>query len=138
MLKTLGWSAQRRFNRWGRGLLIGLAVVVFTLPPAWTFAASLNILPDDNASPPAWTWPPSVENYLEIGVAEPGFVQELTTSISVSVTSTLLTIIVSFLAAYSLACSPFRGSQLWAQGFLVLASLPVMAYIIPLSDCSLA
>jgi hypothetical protein len=55
-------------------------------------------------------------------------------SISVSVTATVLTIALAFLAAYGMARSYLRNSRTIIQAFLILASLPVMAYIIPLSD----
>jgi multiple sugar transport system permease protein len=76
----------------------------------------------------------SLASYLEIGIAEPGFARELTTSLGVSITATALTIAISFAAAFSLARSRFRGIRLTMQGLLVLASLPVMAYVIPLND----
>lgn len=128
------WTTKKRRQGWVRALLLGLAVFVFLLPLLWTFLASWGITPDDTSSPPTWTWPPTVENYLQIGVAEPGFMTELAASISVSVTASLLTIFVAFLAAYSLARSRFGGARTGLQAFLILASLPVMAYIIPLSD----
>jgi multiple sugar transport system permease protein len=56
------------------------------------------------------------------------------TSLIVAITATLLTIGTAFLAAYSLARWRFRGRRAVVQGFLVLASLPAMAYVIPLSD----
>ena len=56
------------------------------------------------------------------------------TSLLLATTATVLTIGAAFLAAYSLARWRFRWRRLVAQGFLVLASLPVMAYVIPLSE----
>jgi len=117
-----------------RGIFLGLVLLVFLLPLLWTFLASLGITPDDTNSPPVWTWPPTVQNYLEIGVAEPGFLGELEMSLFISVTATLLTTGVALLAAYSLARTPGKRILPEVQAFLILASLPVMAYIIPLSD----
>ena len=132
--RALGWRTQRRWRDWVRALLLGGAVVIFTFPLAWTVLASFRITPDDATSLPTWT-SPTVANYTEeIGVAEPTFAQELATSTGLSLTATLLTITVSFLAAYSLVRSRFRGKRLLVQSLLILASLPVMAYIVPLSD----
>ena len=64
----------------------------------------------------------------------PGFLQVYATSLIVSITATLLTIGTAFLAAYSLARWRFRGTRAVVQSFLVLASLPAIAYVIPLSD----
>jgi ABC-type glycerol-3-phosphate transport system permease component len=130
----LGWTAQRRWQRLARIGLLGVAALVFILPLAWTVLASFNIQPNDSASPPTWNWQPTVENYAEVGVAEPGFAWTLTTSTSLAALVTLLTITVGFLAAYSLVRSRFLGKALLVQSFLILASLPVMAYVIPLQD----
>jgi len=117
-----------------RAAVLGLALLACLLPLAWTALASFRVVPDNNQTPPSWT-PPMLDNYTgEIGVAEPTFAQELLTSTALSLATTLLTLALSFLAAYSLARSRFRGRRLLLQGSLVLASLPVMAYIIPLSE----
>jgi ABC-type glycerol-3-phosphate transport system permease component len=132
--RPLGIAAQKRATRWLRAALLALALVVFILPLAWTALASFRIVPDNTQSPPAWT-APSLDNYTgEIGIAEPTFVQELLTSAALSLGAAGLTVALSFLAAYSLARSRFRGRSLLVQGSLILASLPVMAYIIPLSE----
>ena len=41
---------------------------------------------------------------------------------------------IAFLVAYSLARSRFRGRNLFVQSFLILASLPVISYLIPLRN----
>jgi len=64
----------------------------------------------------------------------PGFPRVYATSLIVSITATLLTVGTAFLAAYSLARWRFRGTRAVVQSFLVFASLPAMAYVIPLSD----
>ncbi|MBI3763688.1 MAG: carbohydrate ABC transporter permease [Chloroflexi bacterium] len=127
------WAARRRGFVIRTALLIG-CVAIFILPLIWTALASFGVVPDETASPPAWTFPPTTANYAEIGIAEPTFAQELLTSTGLSIVVTLLTITVGFLAAYSLARSGFRRKRLVAQSFLLLASMPVMAYVIPLND----
>lgn len=132
--RSLSISAEKRAARWGRAILLGLALLVFVLPLAWTALASFRVLPDNSQSPPTWT-PPLLDNYTgEIGIAEPTFVQELGTSAGLSLAATGLTLALAFLAAYALARSRFRGRRLLVQGSLILACLPVMAYIIPLSE----
>ncbi len=131
---TRSWAASKRYQKGFRWFLLGLAIIVFLLPILWTFLASWGVFPDDTSSPPTWTWPPTFENYIQIGVAEPGFLPETAASISVAVTATVLTIAVAFLAAYGMARSRLRNSKTGIQAFLILASLPVMAYIIPLSN----
>lgn len=128
-----GSHGRRQRRGPGRGLLLAGALVAFLLPLAWTALASLGVRPR-GSGPPSLIWPPSFEYFGEVGIAEPHFWQELATSTGVSLAATLLTIVVSLLAAYGLARSEFRGKRFAAQGFLVLASLPVMAYAIPLGE----
>jgi len=132
--RALGIAGERRAARLLRAAVLGLAVLACLLPLAWTALASLRVVPDNTQSPPTWT-PPLLDNYTgEIGIAEPTFAQELSTSAALSLAATVLTVALSFLAAYGLARSRFSGRRLVLQGSLILASLPVMAYIIPLSE----
>ena len=116
-----------------RVVLLAVAMLVFLFPILWTALASIGVRPR-GFGPPALTWPPTFEYFGEVGVAEPHFWQELATSTGVSAAATLLTMVVSLLAAFGLARSVFRSRRFAAQGFLVLASLPVMAYAIPLGE----
>ena len=115
--------------------LVAIATV-FLLPIAWTLLASFGLVPDDATQPPSWTGRLGLEHFSEIGVAEPAFWQELATSSLAALAAACLTVAVAFPAAFGLARSRAVGSRTLTQGFLVLASLPVMAYVIPLSDIS--
>lgn len=117
-----------------RAALVAAALIAFLLPLAWTVLASFGLLPDNSSRPPSWRGPATLDHYAEIGIAEPAFWQELATSTVSSGCAAMLAVGAGFLAAYSLARAPFRSSRLVTQGFLVLASLPAMAYVIPLSD----
>ncbi len=129
-----GWRMQQRRDAWGRATFLGACVVAITLPLVWTVLASFDIRPDTLVWPPAWTLPPSIANYAEVLVQVPGFAEEFATSVAVSTAATLLAVTVAFLAAYYLARSRFRGRGLLVQGFLVLGTLPVIAFVIPLSE----
>lgn len=129
-----GWRMQRRWNALGRATFLGTCVLVILLPLLWTILASFNVKPNDTVSPPTWSLPPSTANYVEVLVEVPGFPREFWMSVAVSTTATLLTITVAFLAAYGLARSRFRGKNLLVQSFLVLGTLPVIAFVIPLSN----
>jgi len=120
--------------RAGRAILLFAALAAFLLPLAWTALAAFGVQPDNSTSPPSWTGPLTLGHFAEIGVAEPAFWQELATSTASALCAAALTVGVSFLGAYGLVRSHLRGGRILTQGFLVLASLPVMAYVIPLSD----
>ena len=110
----------------------GRGIIASVLPLAWTILASVGIRPDNTSTPPSWRLSPTLEAYTEIGTAEKGFWGELAASLTTSAASTLVTIVIAFLAAYSIVHSRMRGKERLMQAFLVLASLPVMAYAIPL------
>ncbi len=124
-------EVKRRKRR--RLVLIAIVLAVFSLPVLWTLLASVGVRPETGSFPPGWTMSPYLDEYAEIGVAEKGFWAELATSASTSTVSTVVTITVAFLASFALVHSRLRRKHRFAQGFLVLASLPVMAYVMPLN-----
>jgi multiple sugar transport system permease protein len=130
---SASWRSLKQRAQSVRALLLALVVIVLIAPLVWTLLASFNIQPDDSSTPPTWSWRPSLENYGEIGVVTPVFVDALASSITISTVATALTITVALLAAYGLARSIFRGVHLTVSSFLVLASIPVMAFAIPLA-----
>jgi multiple sugar transport system permease protein len=109
-------------------------VLGLTAPIGWTVLASFEIKPVGDLWPPGWTLPPSGASYVEVMTRIPGFPRVFGTSVLLATTATILTVGPAFLAAYSLARWRFRGQRLVVQAFLVLASLPAMAYVIPLRD----
>ncbi len=125
------WWIQQRRRGWLRMGLLSFLAFIFALPIVWTLLASFGVQPTTPAL--AWTWPPVLEHYQEIGVADPNFWQALATTSLISALATGLAVTLALLAAYSLVRSRFAGRHLLLQSFLLLASLPVMAYIIPLS-----
>ncbi len=125
--------ASVRSWRWRRILLLGLALVFFDLPLLWTVLAAFGVRPNNTAHPPTWSLPPTLNNYLEV-VTERNFLLQLGTSAVLSALTTFLTVAVAFLAAYSLSRVHFQGRRMLVQGFLILASLPVISYVIPLKD----
>lgn len=130
----MNWHRQRRRAAWARALLLALVTLVLLMPLVWTLLASFGLVPNNNTTPPTWTFPPTLAHYEEIGIAEPSFWQELLTSAALALTCTLLTVAIAFLAAYGLARARVRSHRALLACFLILASIPVMAYIIPLSE----
>ncbi len=126
--------ARRRRDAVIRILLLTVALVAFLLPLTWTVLASFGLLPDNSTRPPSWKGPITFDHFREVGIAEPSFWQELATSTAAAACAAALAVLCSFLAAFGLARSRFAGKSLLTEGFLVLASLPAMAYVIPLSD----
>jgi multiple sugar transport system permease protein len=128
------WRTQRRRREAIRAVLLGVALVVVLLPLVWTALAAIGIEPNNNASPPSWVGGPSLEHLADVTAVEPAFWQELATSLGVSGAAALWATTLSFLAAYGIARSIRPTLRRLSPGLLVLASLPVMAYVLPLSD----
>jgi ABC-type glycerol-3-phosphate transport system permease component len=131
---NLSWRAHRRRRVLIRAALIGAAMVVVLLPLLWTALAAIGVEPNNNTSPPSWVVAPSLGHLAEVSVVEPAFWQELATSVGVSAGAALLATALSFLAAYGIARSASPALRRLSPALLVLASLPVMAYVLPLSE----
>jgi len=129
-----GLRAQRRRDGVTRAVVLTAALAVFMLPLAWTALAAIGLRANNNTRPPSWVGSPTLDHFRDVGIAEPAFWQEIATSTASAACAAALTVAASLLAAYGLARSRFRGNRLLTQAFLVLASLPAMAYVIPLSD----
>jgi multiple sugar transport system permease protein len=123
-----------RKSHWWRWLFLGVISTGVILPLTWTVLASLGVQVNNTISPPSRSLPASFDGYLEIHSEQTFFWQEFATSILLSALTTLTTVAVSFLAAYSLARTRFRWRRLVVQGCLVLASLPAVSFVFPLSD----
>jgi ABC-type glycerol-3-phosphate transport system permease component len=128
------WRAQRRRRDAIRAVLLAVALVVVLVPLLWTALAAIGIEPTNNTSPPSWVGAPSLDHLADVTAVEPAFWQELGTSVGVSAAAALLATALSFLAAYGIARSMRTALRRLGPGLLVLASLPVMAYVLPLSD----
>jgi len=115
-----------------RAIVLCIGLAVFLVPLVWTALAAFGIVPDNSTRPPSWSGSFSLEHFADVGVAEPAFLEELATSTVAAAAAALITIAVSYPAAYALARS--RNTAGLAPVFVVLASLPAMAYVIPLSD----
>jgi ABC-type glycerol-3-phosphate transport system permease component len=126
--------ASRRRDAISRAVVLSAVLVVFLLPLGWTALAAFGLVPNNGTRPPSFAGALTLENFAEVGVAERTFWQELAASTISAACAALLTTVVSFVAAYGLARSRLRFERPLAQAFLVLASLPAMAYVLPLSD----
>jgi len=117
-----------------RLVIVAVALGAFLGPLVWTVLAACGVLPDNSTRPPSWSGSFSLQHFADVGAAEPAFWEELATSTVSAAAAALVTIAVSYPAAYALARSGGRGDRGLTPFFVVLASLPAMAYVIPLSD----
>ena len=117
-----------------RRIFLAVVVTIFILPVIWTALTSVGIQHVNTQSPPTWRFDLTLENYIQITSQQTFFWRELLTSIRLSLAVTGITITAAFMAAYSLARSTFRANQLIVNSFLILSSMPVISYVIPLDS----
>jgi ABC-type glycerol-3-phosphate transport system permease component len=117
-----------------RPLLLGMALVIALVPIAWTALAAVGIAPDNHTSPPSFVIAPTFDHLADVTTVEPAFWQELATSAGVSIAAAFISGAVAFLAAYAISRSGPAAARRLGPGLLVLATLPVMAYVLPLSE----
>ena len=124
-------AAERQHHARLRAVMLSVMLALFAAPLLITAFASFQLtlaLPLFSHTTPSWS------AYAEIGIAEPNFWRELMTSTGLSALCTMLAVGLSFPAAHALARSHSRHKTWLLQGCLVLASLPIMAYLIPLDE----
>lgn len=129
--------ARRRLARAGRLALLAGLVIALNLPLIWTLLASFGVTPRAGEQLLTWNWPPTLDNYREV-IAPGAIGGELLISAALSLAVTALALLAAFPAAFALARVRFRGRRFMIQGLLVCASLPVIAYVLPLHDLLLA
>lgn len=116
--------------------LIALGLAFFLtwalFPIYWVLSTSLKADPEIYALPPTlWPVAPTLKNYEEI-LFKSAFPQFITNSFVVAGAVTLLSMVVSALAAYPIARMRFGGRNVVARGIVVSYLLPPSLLFIPL------
>lgn len=108
-------------------ILIALGLF-FLIPLLWPILSSFN--PDATLSL-SWPKTPSLANFITI-ISDGTVVQPFTNSLILAVSTMLLTVIFSGLAAYPLSRYQFRFKRLLMYFILFTSALPVLALVTPL------
>lgn len=123
----------KRFLIWAT---IGITVLFFAFPPLWMVLSSFKTQMDILQQSPKWIFIPTFDNYIDIFSHQWGGGQIVTTllpnSIIVALASTVLTVMVSLLAAYGLSRYRFKGRKLIGFFFIVTRMLPPIGMVMPL------
>ncbi|WP_030611470.1 carbohydrate ABC transporter permease [Streptomyces fulvoviolaceus] len=128
-------SGRARLRRLGRsnplGALGGLVWLVIVLVPVyWVVVTSLRTREGYfEANPLSVPTDPTLENYRQ--VLDNGFTHYLLNSLVVTTGATLLTLAVSFLAAYAIVRGTSRALRWAFSVFLLGLAIPLQATIIP-------
>ncbi len=109
-----------------------IAILLFLLPVVWALAVSLK--PEGLGTDTVWDWflpPYTLENYPRVLLKSAVWTWFLN-SIIVAVVTTVVTLIVTPLAAYAIAKIKFRGSNFFYIYFILGLMIPVEAMVVPL------
>src|SRR3954471_1720319 len=122
---------QRRTLRWSYFFLI-LFVIFFLMPPIYMFITSLKTSAEIGAvTNPWWVYHPTLENYVNL-LTQKTFLTFFRNSAIVSVLVVSVTMVISVLAAFSLARMRFWGSATLATGVFLTYLIPDTLLFIPL------
>jgi multiple sugar transport system permease protein len=122
---------RRRALFWSYGFLIIFAAF-FLMPPIYMLITSLKSSSEISAlSNPWWVYHPTLQNYAAL-LTSKQFLTFFRNSAIVSVVVVAITMVVSVLAAYSLARMKFWGSATLATGVFLTYLVPETLLFIPL------
>ena len=122
---------QRRTLRWSYFFLI-LFVIFFLMPPIYMLITSLKTSAEIGAvTNPWWVYHPTLENYVNL-LTQKTFLTFFRNSAIVSVLVVSVTMVISVLAAFSLARMKFWGSATLATGVFLTYLIPDTLLFIPL------
>ena len=123
--------SRKRALYWSYFFLI-LFVIFFLMPPVYMFITSLKTSAEIGAiTNPWWVFHPTLSNYTTL-LSQKSFLTFFKNSAVVSVLVVSVTMVVSVLAAFSLARMKFWGSATLATGVFLTYLVPESLLFIPL------
>jgi multiple sugar transport system permease protein len=122
---------RKRALYWSYFFLI-LFVIFFLMPPVYMFITSLKTSAEIGAvTNPWWVYHPTLQNYVDL-LSQAQFLTFFKNSAMVAVCVVSVTMVVSILAAFSLARMKFWGSGMLATGVFLTYLIPESLLFIPL------
>ena len=122
---------RKRTLYWSYFFLI-LFVIFFLMPPVYMFITSLKTSAEIGAvTNPWWVYHPTLQNYIDL-LSQAQFLTFFKNSALVAVIVVSVTMVVSILAAFSLARMKFWGSGMLATGVVLTYLIPESLLFIPL------
>jgi len=122
---------RKRALYWSYFFLI-LFVIFFLMPPVYMLITSLKTSAEIGAvTNPWWVYNPTLENYTAL-LTQKSFLTAFKNSVLVSVLVVSTTMVISVLAAFSLARMKFWGSATLATGVFLTYLIPETLLFIPL------
>ena len=116
-------------------IILYVSLIIFAIcilvPFYWMLKSSLSTPEDLTKLPPVYFPVPTWQNFVTL-VEQIPFADYVLNSLIFSTVTSILTVGLSFLAAYSFARIPFPGSAILMWGLVLSMSLPEVANLIPL------
>jgi ABC-type glycerol-3-phosphate transport system permease component len=132
--RPLGHRLERSFNRLALYVGVALFLFVILLPFYWILTSSFTPRYQMFSIPPRW-FPGEItfHNYANLATNIP-FFRYYANSLVFAFFSSILSVLLSFLAAYALARARFRGSNLIFMIFIVSIAIPQIGTLVPLFE----
>ena len=126
-------ARQRRWALWGSYAALVVFVVLFLIPPYYILATSFKTSSEisEQHGSPWWIHHPTLSNYLGL-ITDHNFQLYYWNTIKVTVCVVAVSIVISVLAAFSLARMRFWGSQAIATGVFLTYLIPGSLLFLPL------
>src|ERR1700761_4901617 len=124
---------QRQWALWGSYAALAVFVVMFLMPPFYTLMTSLKSSAEISAQTgsPWIVHHPTLENFWYL-ITYPNFQTYYLNSVIVTILTVAVTMVISVLAAFSLARMGFWGSQTLSTGVFLTYLVPPSLLFIPL------
>jgi ABC-type glycerol-3-phosphate transport system permease component len=114
-----------------RYISLAIFAACILIPFYWMLKSSLSTPEELTKLPPAYFPEPTLQNFKTLMEQVP-FADYIFNSLVFSTLTTILTVGLSFFAAYAFARIPFPGSAILMWGLVLSMSLPEVATLIPL------
>jgi len=125
-------SQDRKRALWWSYFFLVVFAIFFLTPPIYMLVTSLKTSAEISAATSPWiVQAPTLTNYIAL-LSDPVFLGFFRNSIAVSVIVVIITMLVSLLAAFSLARMKFWGSATLATGVFLTYLVPETLLFIPL------
>jgi multiple sugar transport system permease protein len=122
--------AQRRNVGAGRAVLIAVAMLWSLFPLYWMYSTAFKPEALDRQVPPVFVFQPTLENFDRMLRGTP-FLQYLQNTVIVASVTTVASVTLGALAAYSFTRFRYPGSDFLPLAYLVMRMLPRFVLVIP-------
>ena len=124
---------QNAWALWGSYIALGIFVIIFLVPPFYTLMTSLKSSAEISAQSgsPWLVHHPTLENFWYL-ITYPNFQTYYLNSVMITICTVAISMVISILAAFSLARMGFWGSNALSTGVFLTYLIPASLLFLPL------